>query len=145
MGVKIIKDATLQGIADAIRSKTGTTEPIKTDEMADVIRQISNGGSENVSVEIITLASGFSLANEAKDILTPAIEAEATTLFLRKTPTVPNNGLLFGIFNVLGNSEFTTWLRTRDGVANGYPNAWSSTYALVGEAGDEYYKVVFNE
>lgn len=44
MGVKIIRDETLQGIADAIRSKTGTTEPIRTDAMAEAISDISGGG-----------------------------------------------------------------------------------------------------
>lgn len=46
MGVKIIKDETLKGIADAIRSKTGTNEPIRTDAMAEVIGGISAGGDD---------------------------------------------------------------------------------------------------
>ena len=46
MGSKIIKDETLQGIADAIRAKAGTTEPIQTDRMADAISAISVGGSD---------------------------------------------------------------------------------------------------
>lgn len=46
MGTKIIKDETLQGIADAIRAKTGTTEPIKTSEMSTAISGISAGGDD---------------------------------------------------------------------------------------------------
>ena len=40
-----IQDATLTGIADAIRSKTGGSAPIVVNEMADEIESIPTGGS----------------------------------------------------------------------------------------------------
>lgn len=46
MGTKLIKDETLQGIADAIRSKTGNSETIKTKDMAAAIDGISVGDSD---------------------------------------------------------------------------------------------------
>lgn len=46
MGIKRIRDETLQDIANAIKSKTGTTEPIKTNEMANAIGSISAGGDD---------------------------------------------------------------------------------------------------
>jgi len=39
-----IQDATLTGIADAIRSKTGSSAPIVVSEMADEIESIPTGG-----------------------------------------------------------------------------------------------------
>ena len=44
MGVKIIRDETLRGIADAIRSKTGLSDPIKPTDMASAIGDIAVGG-----------------------------------------------------------------------------------------------------
>lgn len=41
-----IQDTTLTGIADAIRSKTGSSEPIVVSEMADEIESIPTGGGE---------------------------------------------------------------------------------------------------
>ena len=41
-----IEDTTLRGIADAIREKEGTTEPIPTPDMENRIRAIQSGGSE---------------------------------------------------------------------------------------------------
>lgn len=44
MGVKIIRDETLRGIANAIRSKTGSSDPIKPMDMASAIGGITVGG-----------------------------------------------------------------------------------------------------
>ena len=43
----IIKGTTLTDIADAIRSKNGTTSPILTEKMADAIRDISGGNADD--------------------------------------------------------------------------------------------------
>ena len=44
----LIKDSTLTGIADAIRSKTGATDAIQTDQMAAMIEGIQTGGGASV-------------------------------------------------------------------------------------------------
>jgi hypothetical protein len=48
----VIKDTTLQGIANAIRAKTGETGSIPTLGMADKISSISTG--ENLDAEVST-------------------------------------------------------------------------------------------
>lgn len=45
---KLIKDATLLGIADAIRAKTGTTDPIKVGSFASAIEGIDTGATEGM-------------------------------------------------------------------------------------------------
>lgn len=44
MAKGLITDATLTGIADAIREKTGTSAAMRPDEMATLIQSISGGG-----------------------------------------------------------------------------------------------------
>jgi hypothetical protein len=57
MSVYLIEGAMLEGIADAIREKTGGTENILTEDMANEIRGIETGGSTggvNKLVQIVT-------------------------------------------------------------------------------------------
>lgn len=50
----IIQDSTLQGIADAIRSKTGDTAPIQTDAFANAISLIqTGGGADDLAKQLI--------------------------------------------------------------------------------------------
>ena len=46
----LIQDTTLQNIADAIRTASGSTEPIAVNEMAPAIEQLSTGGSTEGAV-----------------------------------------------------------------------------------------------
>lgn len=46
MAEYLIKDTTLQSIADAIKEKTGSSDPIPVTEMADKIRGIITGSSD---------------------------------------------------------------------------------------------------
>ena len=46
MAEYLIKDTTLQSIADAIKEKTGSSDPIPVTEMADKIRGIIAGSSD---------------------------------------------------------------------------------------------------
>lgn len=61
MSVYRILSQTLTDIADAIRSKTGGTEPIPVEDFADEIAAIPSGGGGNVRSETgtFTVAGGF--------------------------------------------------------------------------------------
>lgn len=50
MALYFIKDTTLTGIADAIRSKTGTSDPIAVTDMATKISEITGGGDTTTTV-----------------------------------------------------------------------------------------------
>lgn len=52
MAKYVIEDTTLTGIADAIRGKTGTTDPIAVTDMAAQIEAITGGGSEETLTAI---------------------------------------------------------------------------------------------
>ncbi len=47
MASYIIQDTTLTAIADSIRAKTGTTDPIKVSAMADTIANIEAGSGDS--------------------------------------------------------------------------------------------------
>lgn len=49
----LIKDTTLEAIADAIREKRGTSEDIFTEDFADEIMQISGGGSSDITTRVL--------------------------------------------------------------------------------------------
>ena len=55
MGQYIIKGETLTAIADSIRAKTGSSDPIQVSDMADQIEAISGGGGEGVPEGYVTV------------------------------------------------------------------------------------------
>lgn len=57
MAEYLIQDTTLTGIADAIRSKTGSTDAIKVSDMASKIEGISVGGGTVDGVHYVTFMS----------------------------------------------------------------------------------------
>lgn len=57
--VYLIQESTLTAIADAIRSKSGSTEEIQVGNMADKIMNLSVGGSAPRIVDISLLASAW--------------------------------------------------------------------------------------
>lgn len=57
MAEYLIQDTTLTGIADAIRSKTGSTDAIKVSDMASKIEGISVGGGTVEGVHYVTFMS----------------------------------------------------------------------------------------
>lgn len=134
-------DGALTGIADAIRSKTGDTEPLTIDQMAAAIASItdvgSGGGNET---EVITLASGFSNAQKAYEAFLNFAESGKITTFVRKTEGTFQNACLLVVVNIAGSSTANAVLRWRDNAAGVVPP--SNVYDVIANAGDEYYKVV---
>lgn len=58
----LIEDTTLTGIADAVRGKNGTTEPIMVSELATAITNLPSGGGGDIEVEPIELTGDCSRA-----------------------------------------------------------------------------------
>ncbi len=68
MAEYIIQDSTLQGIADAIRSKTGDTAPIQTDAFAEAIEGIQAGGGDASVVDGLIDGSVTEVSSNATSI-----------------------------------------------------------------------------
>lgn len=58
--MKRIKEQTLKNIADAIREKAGTTDPIKVKDMASAIADIPSGGGQIVKLPMAEVDSNRS-------------------------------------------------------------------------------------
>mgnify|MGYP006969160959 CR=1 FL=1 len=74
--VYVIQESTLIAIADAIRSKSGSTEEIQVSNMADEIMNLSvaNNPALSLSKQRITLALNFfNLLNKLSFIFSPHI------------------------------------------------------------------------
>lgn len=78
-----IKSETMEGIADAIREKTGGTDTIAPPEMAEEIRGITAGGG-NVTLDTTLSKSGYAADAAA---VGAALEQKASTT---EIPTIPN-------------------------------------------------------
>ena len=134
----------LTNIADAIRGKTGGADPLSLDAMAEAIAGIETGGGFS-NIEVVTIASSFTRADEAKGILSAMVANGETTYFVRKTKDIPSGACMFANFNLpVTAGETSGYARWRS--ANGFSgaSAWASAYELVANVGDEYYKVVIS-
>lgn len=65
MAKYVIEDTTLTGIADAIRSKTGGTDPIPVTGMAGQISAITGGGSDIETLENLPITLDFSEGDQS--------------------------------------------------------------------------------
>lgn len=89
----IIQDSTLQGIADAIRSKTGDTAPIQTDAFANAISLIETGGGGDTSIEDGLIEGTLTeYTNSRVTIVTPSAFRKFTKLTRISFPNVTQVG-----------------------------------------------------
>ena len=102
----IIRGTTLTDIADAIRSKNGTTSPILTEKMADAIRDISGGNANTYEV-----SSFDELPNDAPNGSVGIVENSDSLVGKWRFYETPNfEGIdftadLFGVFIGYGYDE----------------------------------------
>ena len=136
----------LSAIGDAIREKTGKADKLTLDQMPVEIASIVSGGGGGFSnIEVVTIATSFTLANGALPVFSAMVANGETTYFVRKTKDIPSGACMFACFNLPvtagATSGYTRWRS-----ANGFSavSTWTSTYELVANAGDEYYKVVIS-
>lgn len=85
MAEYLIQDTTLTAIADAIRSKTGTTEPMPVTDMANQITSITTGGGGDYTVTFMNY-NGTAVLYE-KQVMEHDTCAEPVSLGLIDTPT----------------------------------------------------------
>lgn len=93
----LIKETTLTGIADAIRSKTGSTDPVPVSSMAEQISVITGGGVEDPHVLMAEQDLPFSASgmtgvtlwqSDGSDISLTLIEGETYTVVWNDTEYV---------------------------------------------------------
>lgn len=70
MSKYVIDSSTLTSIADAVRAKTGTTDPIKVSDIPTEISKISGGG-EPVITELTVTQNGTYTASDGVDGYSP--------------------------------------------------------------------------
>lgn len=89
-----VSGETLKGIADAIRTKTGSDEPMTVASMASAIEGISGGGLPD-GWNIWIPDTRYGAANSSTEFLRPFLKAEEVTFFF--TPDIarlPNGDVL---------------------------------------------------
>lgn len=158
-----ISKKTLDDIAGQSMELAGKTSPVSTAEIkadlteanaevksqTSLITQIKTAlegkaaGGGGVSWEVITLTSDLSYSQDVYDTFSAMVDDDAWfTMFVRKTETVRDiYTLTVCCFHQLSNGM--GWVRTnQNNMAN---TAIGTVYDTHAWAGDEYYKVVYNE
>lgn len=104
-------DASLSGIADAIRAKTGGTESMTLDQMAEEIARIQTGGSGDVSSgEVVVVPkTEFSIVDEH----TPYTEIE-----------IPDDINKNGIYDVYFDGQLYDNAKLQSNGMYGNPRWW---------------------
>ena len=146
-------DAALGGIADAIRDKTGGTEPLTLDGMAAAIAGISAGGSvPGITVDTVVMAATTTNAATTYDYIStlfPALEqSEPFVLKMLIAKNIDeakktNNHLIAAFAHYLATKSptvFNTMVRYRDG-AYSTASGGSSAFDTRVNAGDEFLMV----
>lgn len=107
-----IQDTTLTGIADAIRSKTGSSEPIVVSEMANEIESIPTGGRERNKTVQSDL--GFiDLENDSRVTLPNGLVWVKSSIYKYGTEEGYNSP---NIGNSSSTTQKLTFTPTKDGV-----------------------------
>ena len=133
----------LTAIADAIRGKTGKTEEMTLDQMPlEIAGIVAGGGFPNI--EVVTIASSFTLANSAYNVFFSMVNGTEQTYFVRKTKAVEDATCLLACFNLPVSTSNNGYARWRPSGGITAASFWTATYDLVANAGDEYYKVVIS-
>lgn len=139
-------DAALTAIADAIRTKSGTTDALTMAGMVDAIDGITSGSS-SFTYEIVTVAFSSANAHDAYTAFSSIIPSDAeyaAFVWCGSTSDATNNQLILAFFatQIKDFDGRMLYVRWRNGGYNG--QAVSRTeYDLVVNTGDEYRMVAF--
>lgn len=135
-------DAGMTAVADAIRAKAGTTEPLAwPDGFKSAVDGIT-GGSLSVTDEIVTVAFSASNADDAYHLLYGIIQSDAKHVaFVRcgSSSDAANNQLMVSFFPLLTESSTGRmfYSRWRNSDYDSQVNS-SFQYDLIINTGDEY-------
>ena len=110
-------------------------------EWNTIVEEIAGGGGFS-NIEVVTIATSFTLANMALPVFSAMVEDGKQTYFLRKTKSVTQNTRIGAYFNVSGNSIENSYTRWKSNQGASSSNVWNTSFDCIANAGDEYYKVV---
>lgn len=138
-------DAGMIAVADAIRAKAGTIDPLAwPDGFAAAISGIETGGPTGVTDSVVSVAFSATNALEARtgfNEIVPGDAKIAIYYFQGDLSNAPNNQCLVAAFPRVYEKSNMMYCRWRNG-SNEMQTANSMQYDLVVNAGDTYRMVV---
>ena len=129
----------LTNIADAIRGKTGGTDAMTLDQMAEAIAGIEAGGGGGSGGELVTIASPCTNANQCWNAFNSAKDTSKSLHVWALTKDWSKTGVNSQcVFYCLQDANVTvpTWIRYRNGFDQQASN--NAVWDLFITAGDEF-------
>lgn len=135
-------DAGMALVADTIRAKAGTTDPLAWPDGFKAAVESITGGSPSVTDEIVTVAFSASNSDDAYHGLYGIIPSDSkyvVFVWCGSSSDAANNQLMVAFFQLFTESQFGRMLYTRWRNSN-YDSQVNSAsgYDLIINTGDEY-------
>ena len=128
----------LRAIGDAIRAKTGGTDPLTLDGMAAAIAGIQAGGG-GADVSEVTLTTSFDTAGAASPILS-AMASHDYTLFIYTGESTAENQIYAAVIDktvTMSGGHMINYNRYRSGTP-AIVGGIGYNYTLIGSVGDTF-------